>query len=334
MTGSYMNKTSMCRRLSRLTGSASVMALMVVTFGILQSSAADLQQGRPIRILTSAAGGGADFLSRIVSQGVSGPLGTSVVVDNRPGIVSAEVAIRSAPDGHTLLFQSNVLWLSPFLQKVSYDPVRDLTPISLAAVGPNVLVVHPSLPVANLRELTALARSKPGQLNYSSAGSGAPPHLGMEMYKAMAGVSITRVAYKGTAQALSAVLSGEVQMMLANTAQVAPQVKAGRLKALAISSAEPTALFPGLPTMAASGLDGFEAVTSYGVFAPARTPTEIIRRLHTEIVRSLQVQQAREQLSNAGLDLIASSPEKLAATVASEMATAGKFIKEAGIRAE
>ena len=319
---------------SSLTLITVTVIVTVMAGGVSSSIAADLQQGRPIRILTSAAGGGADFLSRIVSQRASGPLGMSVVVDNRPGVVSAEVASKAAADGHTLLFQSNVLWLSPFLQKVSYDPVRDFAPITLAAVGPNVLVVHPSLPVGSLRELTALAKAKPGQLNYSSAGSGAPPHLGMEMYKAMAGVSITRVAYKGTAPALSAVLSGEVHMMLANTAQVAPQVKAGRLKALAISSAEPTALFPGLPTMAASGLDGYEAVTSYGVFAPARIPVEILRRLHVEIVRSLQAQPAREQLANAGLDLVAGTPEKLTATVAMEMATAGRFIREAGIRAE
>ena len=309
----------------------TMLTAVALTSGL---SAAQDTPSRPIRIVTSAAGGAADFLSRLIAQGISGPLNAQVIVDNRTGLVSIETAVKAQPDGHTLLMQSNLLWLSPFLQKVFYNPVSDLAPITLTALGPSVLVLHPSVPANSVKELAALAKAKSGQLNYSSAGPGAVPHLGMELFKVMAGVDIVRVAYKGTTQAMTSLLAAEVHMMLANTAQAAPHVKSGRLRALAVSSSQPTAMFPELPTMAAAGLPGYEAVSSYGVFAPAKTPGAVINRLNREIVRYLRMPTVKVQLLNAGMDTAGSTPEELSFAVRSDMRAMGKLIMEAGIRAE
>ena len=290
---------------------------------------------KPIRIITSEPGSGTDLMARLIAQRLTDSFGRQVIVDNRGGTLAREVVLRAPPDGYTLLLSGTSLWLSPFMREhASYDPVRDFLPITLAASSPNVLTVHPSLPVESVRDLVALARSRPGELNYGSGSTGAPTHLAAELFKAMAGVDIVRIAYKGTGPAINALLGGQVQLMFVSTTSVAPHIKSGKLKALAVSAAQPSALAPGLPTMTATGLPGYEATSLFGMFAPAHTPAAIIGLLNREIVQVLNRTEVRERLFNSGVEPVGSSPAELAATMKSEMAKWGKLIKSAGIREE
>ena len=290
---------------------------------------------KPIRIVTSEPGSGTDLMARLIAQRLTDSFGRQVIVDNRGGTLAREVVLRAPPDGYTLLLSGTSLWLSPFMREhASYDPVRDFLPITLAASSPNVLTVHPSLPVESVRDLVALARSRPGELNYGSGSTGAPTHLAAELFKAMAGVDMVRIAYKGTGPAINALLGGQVQLMFVSTTSVAPHVKSGKLKALAVSTAQPSALAPGLPTMSATGLPGYEATSLFGMFAPAHTPAAIIGLLNREIVQVLNRTEVKERLFNSGVEPIGSLPAELAATMKSEMAKWGKLIKSAGIREE
>ena len=209
---------------------------------------------KPIRIVTYPPGGGTDFASRVIAQGLSSSAGWQVVVDNRPGgVVQGEILMSAPPDGYTLLLNGSSLWLAPFMQdKVPYDPIRDFSPITLAGISPNILVAHPSLPVKSVKELIALAKARPGELNYGSGPTGTPNHLGGELLKAVAGIDIVRVNYKGIGPAMTALVAGEIQCSLGNQPTVGPYVKNGRLRALAVTSSEPSTLFPQLPTVAFS----------------------------------------------------------------------------------
>ncbi len=290
---------------------------------------------KPIRIVTGAAGGAADLSARLIAQGISGPLGQQVIVDNRAGsvVIPAEVVNKSAPDGYTLLLHGDSFWIGTLLGKTPYDPIKDFLPISLIASSPQLLVVHPVLPVKSVKELIALARVKPGELNYASNNSGSANHLAAELFNAMAGIKIVRINYASTAAALTAGVSGEVQMQFTSGGSGAPHVKAGRLKALAVSKLQPSPLFPGLPTVA-STLPGFEAATSQAIFSPANTPPAIINRLNVEIVRLLNQPQLKERLLSLGVETVGSSPEQLSATMRSEMTRLGKVIRDAGIKLE
>ena len=290
---------------------------------------------KPIRILTSAAGGGNDLIARLLAQGVTGPLGQPVIVENRIITASIEAVAKAPPDGYALLLGANTLWSLPFMQdNVPWDPVKDFSPITLATITPNVLVVHPSLPVKSVKELIALAKAKPGALNYSVGASGTAQHFAGELFKSMAGVKIVTINYKGGGPATNALIAGEVQVAFVSAASAAPFVKSGRLRALAVTSAQPTMLAPGLPTVAASGLPGYESVTLAGIFAPAKTPTAIINRLNQEFVRVLNGADFKEKLLNSGVEAAGNSPEQFAATIKADMTTVGKLIKDAGIRAE
>jgi len=288
---------------------------------------------KPIRIVTSEAGGGNDLASRLIGQGISGALGQPVITDNR-GIAGYDLVAKAAADGYTLLLHGAPFWLAPLLQKMPYDPVRDFSPITLAIRQPNMVVVHPALPANSIKELIALAKARPNELNYAAASLGSSSHLAAELFKSMAGVSITRVGYKSGGAAANALIGGEVQLLFVSAASAAPFVKSGRVKALAVASAEPSALAPGLPTVAAAGLPGFESVSMAGVFAPAQTPAAIVDRLHREIVQALNRADVKERLFNTGVEVVASSPAQLAATVKSEMSRFGKVIRDAGIRVE
>ena len=289
---------------------------------------------KPIRIVTAEPGGGLDFAGRLIAQGLTSNLGQQVIVDNR-GPIAAEIVAKSLPDGYTLLFYGSPIWLAPFLRdRVTYDPVRDFAPITLAVSLPNVLVLHPSIPVSNLKELIALAKAKPGELNYSSGPAGSSNHLAVELFKSMAGVNVVRIPYKGAGPALNALIGGQVQLMFPNAGAVGPHVKSGRLRALAVTSAQPSAIAPELPTMAASGLPGYESVSPLGIFASAKTPTAIIDRLNHEIVRVLATAAVKEKFFNMGIETVGSSPGQFAAVVKADMATWGKVIKDAGIREE
>jgi tripartite-type tricarboxylate transporter receptor subunit TctC len=236
------------------------------------------------------------------------------------------------PDGYTLLLSSGSLWIAPLMQKTPYDAVRDFTTIALTNMAPNVLVVTPSLPVKSVAELIALAKAKPGALNYSTSAVGGSGHLAAELFNVMAGVNTMHIPYKSAGLALSDLMGGRVQMAFATGGSVAPLVKSGRLKALAVTSLQPSILFPELPTVAASGLPGYESITIHGLFAPAKTPALLINRVNQETVRFLKTPDARERFLNAGVEPVGTSPEEFTAKIKSEIARLQKVIKSAGIR--
>jgi tripartite-type tricarboxylate transporter receptor subunit TctC len=290
---------------------------------------------KPIRIVTSEPGGGSDFTARVLAQGLTVSLGQQVIVDNRAGTITAtQIMTKAAADGYTLLSYNNSLWTLPLLQKMFYDPVRDFSPIILATRSPNILVVHPSVPVHSVRELIAFAKASPGKLNYASGTVGSSNHLAAELFKALAGVNIARIAYKGSGFAVSDLIGGQVQLMFATAGSVAQHVKSGRLRALAVTSAQPSALAPGLPTLAASGVPGYESVTMYGMYAPANSPAMLINRLNREADRFLDMPDTKERFFNAGVETVGGSPQDFAAAIKSDMARLGKLIKDTGIRAE
>jgi tripartite-type tricarboxylate transporter receptor subunit TctC len=289
---------------------------------------------KPVRIVSSEPGSSNDYFARLIAQGLTASLGQQVIVDNR-AIMAGEIVARAVPDGHTLLSYGTPLWLAPLLRdNVPWDPIRDFAPISWTTSSPNILVIHPNVSAKSPQEIIALAKAKPGALNYASSSAGSAAHLAAELFKAMAGINIVRVAYKGTGSALNAVIGGEVQMMFAGTSAVAPHVKSGRLRALAITSAQRSTLVPDLPTVAASGLPGYESSLILGMQAPAKTPAAIINRLHQEIVRILNRPDVKEKLFNTGTEVVASTPAEFSAKIKSEMSVWGKVIKDAGIREE
>ncbi len=290
---------------------------------------------QPIRIVTAEAGGGNDVQARLIAPGLSAALGQQVVVDNRPsGVVPGETVAKAAADGYTLLLYNNALWIGPLMQKTPYDPQHDFTPITTVTKAVNVLVVYPGLPVKSVAELIAYAKSKPGELNYGSSGTGASNHLAAELFKAMAGVNLVRVNYKGGNPALNALFAGDLQVMFPTAGAVAAYMKSGRLRVLAVTSLEPSALIPGVPTVAASGLPGYESIALYGIFGPAGMPKPIVDRLRNEITKVLNKPDIKEKFFNAGMETAGGSPDQLAAAVKSETLRMDKVIKDAGIRVE
>ncbi len=289
---------------------------------------------KPIRLVSPGPGGGADFVARSIAQGISGPLGQQVVVDNRPaGVIPGQVVSKAPPDGYTIMLNGNSFWIAPLMRDgIPYDPVKDFSPITLAVGSPNILVVHPSVPARSVRELIALARARPGALNYGSASAGGSVHLAAELFKHMARADIVRISFKSSGASVISLVSGEVHLMFANAPPVVPHVQSGRLRALAVTTLHPSVLFPGLPTVAGAGLPGFEVASVYALFAPARTPAAIVNRLNQEAVRFLARTDVKERFLATGVETIGGSPDDLAAAMKSEMARMGKVIKDAGIR--
>ena len=287
-------------------------------------------------MITAGAGGAADFAARIIAAELAGSLGQQVIVENRGGTANNRTlaVVNAPPDGYTLLLASSSTWLLPFMQKVAYDPIQDLSPISLAVKQPLVLVVHPSLPIKSIRELIALAKSRPGELNYASGAGASSNQLAAALFNALAHVNIVLVPYKDTAQGLNDVIAGHVQLQFSGASSTAAHIKSGRLRALAVTSAQPSALLSGLPTVAASGVPGFEAGTTTGIFGPVGVPAAIIMRLNQEIARVLNLVSVKERFLSAGSEAVSSSPEQLAASIKSEMAETGKVIRDNGIRAD
>ncbi|MCE9638916.1 MAG: tripartite tricarboxylate transporter substrate binding protein [Betaproteobacteria bacterium] len=291
---------------------------------------------RIIKIITAAAGGGSDFIARILAQGIAGPLGQQIVIDNKgTGVLAGEAAVKAPPDGYTLTVQGGAFWIGPLLRKTVYDPVKDFLPISLIVREVNILAVHPAVPAQSVQELIAYAKANPGKLNYSSPGVGSTTQLASELLKAMAGVNIVHVPYQGNQPAISAMMGGEVQMAIFDAGLIAPQVKAGRLRALAVTSLEPTALAPGLPTMAASGLPGYESIGMTGIFAVGdKTPRPIIARLNQEILKFLAKPEIKDQFLKSGVEMVGSTPEQFAEAIRADVAKMGKLIKDIGLRVE
>ncbi len=292
-----------------------------------------------IRIITGETGGGLDGGARIIAQGMAANIIQQVIVENRGGsaVIPAQALIKAQPDGYTILYYGNSIWLLPLLQSdVPYDAVRDFAPITMAVAAPNMLVVHPSLPVKSVKELIVLAKATPGGLNYASGISGSSNHLAAELFKSMAGVDIVRIAYKGTAIAFRDLVSGRVQVMFPPMTDIVlgSLVRSGKLRALAITSRTPSLLFPEVSTMDTAGLPGYEAGVSYALFAPANTPVAIVSVLNQELVRALNSAQVRDQFQKSGVSVVASSSEQLVAAMKSEIAKMEKVVKSAGIRAD
>jgi len=290
---------------------------------------------RPVRLLTSGVGGNGDVTARLLAQGLTPRLGQQFIVDNRPsGFSSSEIAARAQPDGYTLLVLGTTHWMSPLVQKVPYDAIRDFAPVTMVTITPNVLVVTPSLPVTSVRELVQLAKAKPGQLNYGASGTGSSNHLAAELFKYLTGTNIVHVAYRSSSAGMVDLIAGQVQLAFPTGAAAAPLVRSGKLKALAVTTSEPSPSFPGLPTVASAGVPGYESSSPIAVFAPAGTPNPIIQRLRNEIAVLLDDAQIRERLRNTGAEPVGSTPEQLAMKIKAEVERMSKVIKVAGIRAE
>lgn len=292
---------------------------------------------KPVRIIVAyPAGGGTDILSRTIGQKLSESLGQPFIVDNRPGAngnIGSEIAARATGDGYTLLMGTANLTVNPnFYPKLPYNTLKDFSPISLVTITPNILVVHPSVRATSVKELISVAKSKPGALNFASNGSGASSHLSGELFKTMTGTSMVHVPFKGGGPALTALLSGEVQLMFGNPLPLLPHVKTGKLRALAVTSAKRSAAAPDLPTMAEAGLPGYEVSPWYGLLAPSGTPKAIINTLSQEVIKVLRLPDVREQLSRSGADPIGNTPEEFSDFIKAELVKWAKVIKESGAK--
>lgn len=287
---------------------------------------------KAIRIITSEPGSSIDVASRMMAQEIAGPLGQPVIVENRPSSIIGTLLTQATPDGYSMAFTAGVLWLGSLTQKSSFDPLKDLQPITTVMTYPSVLVVHPALPVKSIKELIDLAKAKPGTLNYAgSPDPGAATFLYPELFKAMAGVDIVKISYKGAGPGLVGVMSGESHLIIVAAASAMTAVKSGKVRALGVTSLEPSQLAPGVPTIA-STIPGFEASSIAGINAPARTPTAIVNRLNQEIVRALTRPDMREKFLNTGNEVATGTPAEFAARIRSEREKWAKVLKNAGVK--
>jgi tripartite-type tricarboxylate transporter receptor subunit TctC len=310
-----------------------------VTFVLLAAHTVLAQSypARPIRLVVPyPPGGPTDFVGRTIGQKVSQSLGQQIVVDNRPGagtIIGSEVVARAAPDGYTLLFGTGGgTFLAPLmLPKVPYDPQRDFAPVAMLVMSPQVLVAHPSVAATTVPELIALAKSKPGALNFASVGNGTSPHLGGELLQSLARIKLVHVPYKGTAPAMTDLISGQVHLMFTSMPTVLAHIKSGRLRLLATGGTKRSAVIPDTPTLADT-VPGFELVTWYGIFAPARTPGDIVKRLNSVIGAALSDSDVRERLASQGLEPTPMTPEEVRRYTEQDVNRWARLIKAAGIK--
>ncbi len=307
--------------------------------GAPPENAAGSYPDRPIRLIVpQSPGGGSDLYARMVAQPLAERLGHAIVVDNRAGagsLIGTETVAKAAPDGYTLLAMSSSFTIIPSMyKKVPYDPIKDFVPVTLLTTYPHVVVLHPSVPANSIKELIALAKAKPGALNYASAGVGTPTQLGAELFNSMAGTSIVHVPYKGGGPALTNLVGGQVQVYFGPLATVLPQVKAGKIKAIAVTSINRWPTLPELPSVSEAGLPGYRLDAWNGMLAPARTPPAIIKKLNGEINAVLKTPALRERLAAEGVGPGGISSEEMGALIKNEIAKWAKVIKQAGIPPE
>jgi tripartite-type tricarboxylate transporter receptor subunit TctC len=300
---------------------------------------ADAWPSKPLRfILPFPPGGGTDILGRLIADRMSAGLGQPVVTENRGGAggnVGAEAAARSAPDGYTIVLVAPSLAISPSLySKLNYDPVRDFAPVSLVATVPNVMVTHPSVPANTLAEFIRLAKTKPGEMNFGSGGSGTSNHLAGELFNIVAGVKLVHVPYKGVNLAMNDVLSGQIHLVVIGVPAAAPHIKAGKLRALALVAPQRADALPDVPTVAEAGLPNFEVTTWYGILAPAGTPKPIVTRLNAELARIMHAPDLKERLTALATDPVTSTPEEFADYIKREIAKWGEVVRQAGLKAD
>src|SRR5713101_5034450 len=317
-----------------------VAAALFVALAFSGGVAAQGRPEKPVRFIVGfTPGGPSDILARALGQKLADQWGQQLVIENRPGAggnIAAEIAAKSAPDGATWLLGNNsILATNQSLYRgLNYDPVKDFAPVALVAIQPNILVVNPAVPAQSVPELILFVKQNPGKLNYASSGSGAAAHLAGELFKAMAGVDMVHVPYKGAQPALTDVISGQVQLMFATSASVVPYVKAGRLRALAVTTAQRSALIPELPTMSESGVPGFEATTWHGVVVPVQTPAVVIESLNREINNALNQADLRERLAGLGAEVAGGTPGEFADYIAREIPKWAKLVRDSGATAD
>jgi tripartite-type tricarboxylate transporter receptor subunit TctC len=295
---------------------------------------------KPIRLVCPFPPGGAvDIASRSVAQALSQQLGQPVTVDNRPGAggnIGAEIVAKAAPDGYTLLMAtSNILAINPALySKVPFDSLKDFAPISIVVSLNNVLVLNPGVPYKSVQEVIAAAKAQPGKLTYASSGNGTSIHLSGELFKSMAGVNMLHIPYKGSAPAVTDLLAGQVNMMFDNIPSSLPHIKAGKLRALAVTGSKRSHSLPDLPTIAEAAIPGYESYVWFGVVAPAGTPPEIVKRLNAELAKAAVTPEFRDRLMGQGYDVLSTTPEQMTASIRSEMAKWGKIVKDSGAKVD
>jgi tripartite-type tricarboxylate transporter receptor subunit TctC len=321
--------------MSLLNALAAAVALLATFPAIVAAQSYPTKSLR--MVIPFPPGGTTDILGRVAAQKLSEALGQQVVPDNRPGAagnIGAEQVAKAPPDGYTLVtLPGSTLTIHPSLYaKLPFDPLKDFAPVTILAAVPNALVVHPSLPVRNVKELIALSKSRTGQLNYASTGAGQSTHLSMELFKTMAGVKITHVPYKGSAPAITDLLGGHVPMMFDNMPSALPHVKANKLRAIAVSTSKRSPVATEIPTVAESGLPGFEVSVWFSVLAPANTPKEIVARLNGVLVKALQSADVREKLASQGAEAIANTPEQFTEQMKRDIAKWAKVVRDANIR--
>jgi len=317
----------------KVSFTAAKLTLAACMLTVAQTACSEAYPSRAIRIVTTEPGTAVELVARQVAQSMNKNLGQPVVVDNR-GIRAVEIVAKAPRDGYTLLVYSSPLWLMPLMQKVTWDTEKDFAPISGTVSVPNVLAVPVSLGVNSVTEVVNLARSKPGALNYGSGSTGSSTHLAAELLKSSTKIDVLRVPYKGAGPAMTALLAGEVQILFATTAAAKPHAEAGRLRLLAITTAQRSALAPGLPTVAEAGVPGYESASLSGMLAPIGTPADILKRLNQQVVSALARHDIREKLAILGVETITGTPEDFRATIKADTAKWAKVIKQAGIREE
>jgi tripartite-type tricarboxylate transporter receptor subunit TctC len=308
------------------------LAMMAAGFACAQPYPA-----KPVRLIVpTSPGGGTDFSARTIAPKLSELLGQSVVVENRAGggtIIGNELVARSAPNGYTLLMGISSLTSIPYLHaKVPYDLLKDLAPVSQVVTVPHLLVAHPSLPVRSVKELVTFAKAHPGQVNFGAGSAGSNPHLAMELFNHMAGIRMVHVPFKGQGPAMSDLLGGHTSLMMANLLSALPHAKAGRLRALGVSSGRRARVAPEIPTLAEAGARGFEVVQWFGVLAPAQTPPEIIARVHAAVARAVRDPAVSDRFVNDGAEPIGSTPDEFAAVISADLRKWSRIIKDAGIK--
>ena len=294
---------------------------------------------KPIRVVVPfPPGGGTDFMARVVMQRVGESLGGTVVVENRGGAgssIGTEIVAHSPADGYTVLIVSGAHAINPGLyKKLPYDSVRDFAPVTMFASGPSLLVVHPSVPAKTVKELIALARSRPGQLNYASAGIGTPPHLAGELFNTMARVKLVHVPYKGNGPAYTDLIGGHVSVMFPNVSTAMAHVRSGKLRALAVTTLKRTPSAPELPTISEAGVPGYDVSSWYGLLAPAGTPAALVSRLQREVAKVLRFPDVAEKLTSQGLDIVGSTPEEFLALIKTEIPKWAKVIQASGAKVD
>ena len=321
---------------TRIRVAASFVALLLAAPGLV---AAQAYPSKPLRIIIPFPPGAAtDLTGRYVAQKLGEALGQQAIPDNRPGAngtIGLELAAKAPPDGHTLVIgQTGNLAISVGFTKVNYDPARDFAPISLLIASPHALAVHPSLPARSLKELVALAHSRPGQLNYASTGSGSAGHLGMELLKKATRMDLLHVPYKGGAPGLTDLVAGHVALMFTSALSTASFQKSGKVRVLAVGSLQRSPSLPEVPTIAESGHPGFEVISWWGILGPAAMPKDIVARLNSEIAKLMAAPDARDRIAALGADIMTSTPERFAAYIKSEQVKWGQAIKDTGARVD